>query len=476
MRAGLSKTVTWRTLSLSTLWGKFHAKVITRKFVQDVGILTIANFAGAGLNFVQGILVARWLGPELYGVAALVMAYSGLVYGVFDARSMTASVKYLGEYHARGEHERALAMCKLGYAVDLAVACLTFLVLVLTAHLAAQSIVHDPVVAGLMILYGAALIPRALVGTSSAIFATLGRFPFIAAIEFVITFLRVVLVTGLVLSGWQVAGVIWANALAATAAGLLYGAVAWVLIRRTWGGSIFQGKLKALKGGRRQIFAFLAYNDLGALVGIIPKQLDAILLGYFRGPTEVGYYKLAKSMSNVVDYLRSPLHSVTFPRWTRLWGLGHKQTLHQEVRNLAIWVGLPLGLTVLIVTGFVPFVLPLFVGENYLPAIRSAQLLFVGSAIYLSFFWLRPLYLAKNFVRELFVVSSSVTIIFGLVCPVFVWGWGYMGASTWMLARYVVGTGITGFWLWRQSKKHGDVIGRNNQTQMTQMDGAANEI
>ena len=249
-----------KALSLPALWGAFRTKIVARKFVQNVGVLTIANFVGAALNFVQGILVARWLGPELYGVVALVMTYPNLVHGFFDARSVTASVKYLGEYHALGQRDRALAMCKLGYAVDLAVACLTFLVLVLTAHFAARSIVHDPAVAGLMVLYGAALIPRALVGTSNAILATLGHFPFIASIEIVTTVIRTVLIVGLVLAGWQVAGVVWANAIAATAMGLLYGVFAWVLVRRAWGGSVLRGSLKALKGRRREIFSFLAYN------------------------------------------------------------------------------------------------------------------------------------------------------------------------------------------------------------------------
>lgn len=448
---------------MTTLWESFRRGIIARKFVRDVSALTAANFLVAAMNFVQGILVARWLGPELYGVAALVMTYPNLVNGVFDARSVSTSVKYLGEYHALGQRDCALAMCKLGYVVDLSVACLTFLALLLTARFAAQSIVHDPAVAGLMILYGAAFIPRALVGTSNAILTTLGRFPFIAAIEIVTNSFRIVLVISLVLAGWQVAGVVLANAVAAAAAGLCYGVVAWVLIPRAWGKSIFRGSLKVLKGRRRQIFAFLAYNDLGALVGMIPKQLDTLLLGYFRNPTEVGYYRLAKSISSGVDYLRVPLYSVTYAQLARLSALGQHQAFGRTVRKLAVWIGLPLGLTVLAGTGFVPMVLSMLVGENYLPAVRAAQLLLVGSAIILAFFWLRPVYLARGFARDLFVVDSSVTLVLGLIYPLVVWTWGYMGSSSWMLGLYVLGTGLTGFWLWAQGRRKPEVTGTIKQ-------------
>jgi O-antigen/teichoic acid export membrane protein len=449
MQSGSGKIATWQTWSLTNLWVAFRAAIVARKFVRNVGVLTGANFVRAALTVVQGIIVARWLGPELYGVTALVMTFPNLVYGFFDARSLSASVKYLNEYHARGEHDRALAMCQLGYGVDMAVSCLTFVVLMFTADWAARTIAHHPAVAGLMVLYGAALIPRALVGTSNAILVTLGRFPLIASIEMAASFLRVVLVIGLVLAGWQVAGVIWANAVAATATGLLYGVLAWTLIRQAWGGSIFQGSLRTLKGRRREIFSFLAYNDLTALIGMIPRQLDAVLLGYFRNPTDVGYYKLAKSISNFSGYLLGPLKSVTYGELTRLWGLGQKHAFARKVRKVALWIGLPLGLLVLLGAGLMSFALPLLVGEVYIPAIAATQLLFIGSAISLAFFWLRLIYLAQGHVRQLFSLNCSVTIIFGLIYPFVIQEWGYMGASAWMLALNVVGTGCSGFWLWK---------------------------
>lgn len=441
-----------QTVFLATVRKNFHASLLARKFVQDVGALTVANVAGAVLNIVQGVLVARWLGPESYGLVGLAMTYPSFIYALFDARSVSASMKFLSEYHARSERDRALAMCRLSYAIDIAVACFTFVVLVVTAHLVAEKIAHDSTVAGLMVLYGAALIPQALIGTSTAVLATLGRYPLIASLEIVSTLFRVVLVIGFVLAGSQVAGVIWANALAAAAAGFFYASFAWPLICRTWGSSIFGGSLKALKGARREIFKFIAYNDLTALIGTIPNQLDAMLLGYFRGPTEVGYYKLAKSMSAVVEYVIKPLNSVTYPELARLRALGHRQALIQKVRNLAIWIGLPLALAVLLGSGLIPIVLPLLVGDRYLPAVCATQLLFIASALSLAFFWMKPVYLAEGYVRQWFILGSSVTVSLALVYPFIVREWGYVGASGWILMLQFGVTMSTGLWLWTNRK------------------------
>jgi O-antigen/teichoic acid export membrane protein len=332
-----------QTLPLPALWTAFRIKVLGRKFVRDVGVLTIANAMAAMLSFMQGILVARWLGPELYGVTALVMSYPSLVYTFFDARSSEVSVRYLSEFHARGEHERVLAICKFGYLVDGAIAVVAFVVVMFTAPWAARNIAHEPESAGLIIVFAAALVPNALVGTASATLATLGRFSLIAKINVLTTFLRMAVVLGFVSTGWQIAGVVWGNVIATMISGLWYGTCAWLSTRRVWGAFPFHGSWQALRGRRREILVFLAYNDLSALLGIIPKQLDITLLGYFRNSAEVGYYKLGKNLSGVVSYVVRPLQSVIYPELSLLWAKGNNQDFRHKVQRLALRVGLPLG-------------------------------------------------------------------------------------------------------------------------------------
>jgi O-antigen/teichoic acid export membrane protein len=261
-----------------------------------------------------------------------------------------------------------------------------------------------------------------------------------------------VLVLGLVLAGWQVAGVIIANAIAAIAAGLIYGSIAWTLIRETWGASVLQGRLQALKGARREIFAFFAYSDLNTLIRIVPAQMDALLLGYLRSPTEVGYYKLAKSLSSAVGYVVGPLQSVTYPELARLWALGYRQALLRKVGRLLLWIGLPLGMAVLVGAALMPRALPLLVGDIYFPAVPATQLLLIASAISVASFWLRPLYLAKGCVREWFIISCVAIVAFAAFYPLGVMRWGYMGAAGSMLLMYALGVILSVFWLWKVLK------------------------
>src|SRR5215510_14534197 len=111
-----------QTWSLQVVCETIRTTILKRKFVRDVGVLTVANVIVAALSFVQGIVVARWLGPQLYGITVLVMSYPNLLFAFFDARSVEVSMLYLAEFHVRQERDCLLAMCKIGYTVDVMIA------------------------------------------------------------------------------------------------------------------------------------------------------------------------------------------------------------------------------------------------------------------------------------------------------------------------------------------------------------------
>jgi O-antigen/teichoic acid export membrane protein len=423
--------MTWSSLSFETLWSAFRTKVIRRKFVQDVGVLTAANLAGAALNFVQGILVARWLGPENYGVAALIMTYPGLLFSIFDARSHAASVKFVSEFHARGQRDHVLAMCKVGYGADLAVAVLAFLTVVVTADWASERILQRSDAMPLMLAYAGAFIPQALGGTSYAVLSALGRFALIARLTLATTALRVSLVLALVWSGYEVAGIVWGNAIGMAAAGAAYGAVAYSAQKRAWGSSWLRGQWRILQGRRREIVGFLAYNNVVTLLGTVPNQLDVLLLGYFRNPTEVGYYKLARSIAEGLRYLVGPLQSVTYPRFARLWASGDSEALARDVRRCAIRVGIPLGCIALAGIPLVTIMLPILVGQAYLPAIAIAMVLMAGSSVWLFLFWLRPCYFAMGNIASWTTTGALSAGVFLPVLPLIAWRWGYLGVTWW---------------------------------------------
>jgi O-antigen/teichoic acid export membrane protein len=408
----------------------FRTQVLGRKFVQDVGVLTVTNFVTAILNFMQGILVARWLGPELYGVAALVMSYPALIHTVFDARSSEISVKYLSEFHARNERDRVLAVCNLGYTLDFAIAFLAFLVVLATAPWAVRNITHRADTVGLVIICASALLPQSLVGTSWATLVALRRFSLIACVTVLSTVVRTALVLALVLTGWQVKGVIWGTSASTAVTALLYGVIAWKVTHRTWGTFPLRGGWQTLQEYRPEILRFLVYNEINTLLGLVPKQMDLILIGYFRNAMEAGYYKLAKSLASIVGYLVDPLQGVIYPDLMQQWTLGGIKGLRSRVCKLAFHVGLPLALLLLVSIPLTSTVLTWLLGTAYLPAISATRLLLIGMSFWLGFFWLRPLYYSTGRVKVWTIGTGIYVFCFSILAFPIIKLHGYIGLAS----------------------------------------------
>jgi O-antigen/teichoic acid export membrane protein len=420
--------------------------------VRSVGALTAANVASLLLSLVQGILVARWLGPTSYGVAALVMSYPALVFTFFDARSAEATTKFLSEFHAAGRREQALATCQLGYLLDLAIALAALFVVWLSAPLAVQQLDLPADAAFLVVLSAAAGVPRALVGTSSSVVAILGRFPMLAAIDAGVTVIRVALVIGLVSLGYGVAGVVWGNALGGAATGLGYAVVGLRAISGTWGSLLRDSSPAALRGRRREILSFVVYSDVYALTGLVQKKLDVVLLGYLRGPSEVGFYALAKNIVALANQVVGPLQNVAYPEMLRLHGIGGEAAIRSRLRRgLPLLAGLGFAGGAVAVAAM-PTAVLLLVDSRYAPAIPVAQILLVGMVALFVLFWFRPMLLVVGWIGRWTAGSAANAVGNLLLWLLLIPPLGAIGAALGWTASVILG--YVGFFLfyelWRR--------------------------
>ena len=435
--------------SINTL-RRLTKRTIGRRFVRDAGVLGAANGFVAVIAIVQGLLIARWLGAELYGVFALTIAYPSLIHAVLHARGGQAAVKYLSEFGAKRDWSGARAMAQLSYAVDLAAGLGTVAIVAGTAWWAEGRIIHADGMALPAILYAAALVPRSLYGSSHAVLSTLRRFPLIGLVDIVSAMARAGLVLGLVAGGFGVRGAIVGSAIGIALQGVLAVVVSYPIARRAWNGSWVTARLSDLRGRQREIFRFIGFSGLGDLVGVLTKQADILLLGALAGPEGAGFYRLAKAVSGSVGYLVIPLQAVTYPRFAHLAALGKQGELRKLTVRLGVFIGLPAGALVLGALPLVSRLLLPVVGPDYGAAVGIVQLLLVSSAVWLTLFWLRPLYFARGqiavWVSFTAALSFMLVVGFAIAAPL----WGYVGVALVSAVTHTVGHVVAGAWALRQ--------------------------
>jgi O-antigen/teichoic acid export membrane protein len=224
--------------------------------------------------------------------------------------------------------------------------------------------------------------------------------------------------------------------------GLAYAAVAAPALRRETGAWWWNGPIAVLAGRRAEVAGFVLWSSLNATVGLIPKQADVLVLGYFKGPAETGYYRLAKSVASLAGYLAGPLQTVAYPELVRLAG-GDLAAWRRRVRGLALRTGLPLGLAGLVAVPLGGWLVPRLAGATFLPAVTTTWLLLAGSVLWLACFWLRPAFLSLGLIRPWSAIAAGIGLLDGVAMLWVAPAWGHAGmAWLWLLWGGVVGHAV----------------------------------
>jgi O-antigen/teichoic acid export membrane protein len=414
----------------------FIRRARTSAFARDAGVLGASQAIAIAFAVVQGIIVARILGPRSYGIVALIAGIPALVYVFFDIRSVDAAVRYLGEFAGADRDAEALAFFKLTILADIVVSMVALAVVAGSSHWAAEHVARDRTVAGLLVAYALGIVCHSPAIGSSAVLMTVGRYRTLAGLTVVVSLVRAALIVGLVAGGLGVAGAVLGGAMAQATEGMLLLIAGSRISREVWGSGWMSADLAPLRPRYREILRFLFWSDLGSLLGLITKQLDIVVVGYFAGPTQAGYYRLAKSIGSLPGVVISPLQNVTYQRFARLRAAGVEE-LRTALRRVAMVVALPLAALTILVIPAVPVALRLVAGPRYAPATVAAQVFVALSAVWMLTLWLKPIALTLQEVRGWALAAGLTAMLsvagFLLVTPAF----GFEGTA-W--ARLFAGT------------------------------------
>ncbi len=388
-------------------WG-FLRTVRQSLLAREVGSLWMAEVVVLATAITQAAVVARALGPERFGTAALVLGTTALVFTFLDPQSQEAVVKYLGGHHAVGRVRHALAVPKVAYGADLLIGVAGLAVVAASSSWLADNVIHSHAADHLLLIYAAASTLAAPSTTSRSILTTFRRFSTVAVLQAGSAVFRTALVIVLVVAGAGVAGVVYGTAISVVVESVCAGVLAHRTVRRELGASWWSGRRATLGEQFREMVRFMVYTDLTTLVTAFVKQADLVALGLVRGPAEAGYYRLARSMTAPLASIVTPLQQVVYPRFAALAGTGDATAMGKAARRYTVNVGLPVAALALLGLPLLPFVVPAVAGSEYRPAVGVAAVLVAGGALSLPAFWSRPMLLAGGHVR--FLLSVSIVL------------------------------------------------------------------
>lgn len=386
-----------------------------RRFITGLSWTAGAQVASQLVTFGAGVLLARLLSPNDFGVVAMAMVYTTFVW-ILGQTGFNSAIVYLDDVSEAD-------LCTM-YWANLGTNALLFAGAAALSPLVGSFFRNQQVVP-VVIVASSGLVAAALGGVQRTLlekrleFRTLARNQFVAS------------------SAYAVAAVIMA----------LSGMGVWALVLGRLLEQATDSALAAISAGWRPKLAF-SRGSLWRLAGYGSKvwagnllfygqeNLDNLIVGRFLGATPLGYYSMAFRLANVPRWIYSGVVGrVMFPSFSsgkEELSLLRKTYLRISSYSVLIAVGLCTGLA-LVAEEFVGVVY----GAKWLPAVAPLRILAVAAGIYCVGQVAGPVLLAmgKPGLQTALVFGSSSMLLGGALVGI---RWGITGVALAVLAAVTV--------------------------------------
>jgi len=303
-----------RTISsrLEALLERFIKNPLLQRVLRNASYLFSAQTVSAGLSFAQGVLAARTLGIAGVGQLEAIIQFSSNINRLTSFRMGELVISYVGEFTEDGRGEYAAAVYKMAALSEAGSSLLAFAVVVLLAPWGAEFFAHDPALADLCILYGLTILANGITESSTGLLQYFDRFKRLA----VVTVLQSILTLGLISYAFFSRGTLLHILIAYLAGKVVWsGAISIAALleaRKQWGNGWWLEPLSLLKGRFRELFHFAFNTNITGTITLITRDSETLWLAGFASLTQVGYYKIAKAIMNILIIPVNPLISTTF--------------------------------------------------------------------------------------------------------------------------------------------------------------------
>jgi O-antigen/teichoic acid export membrane protein len=359
---------------------------VFRGFLKHTGWLTGSSALIIALSAVQGILTARMLGVEVWGMLAIAMGFAEVTDRLLSFRMNEFVVKWVTHLREDGPAKASTAF-RFALAADVASALVAFVIVELLAGWGAAVFAKDPEFAwafravALMLVFQAG--QNTLIGMLQVNrdFRAQGMIQTGAMAASVCGMIAVYLAHGGIVG--VIAVLVGASALNAV--------LLWTLSLRAADKVLLPGWLRQefvkFDGLGREMMRFAILGNLRGTLQSIMNDGDMLILGYLRNPADVAYYKLAKSIVQIASLPNMPLVGASYPEFasavaTKSWDQ-FRSLMRRGSKVAALWL-LPVSVGLLLLAR--PAIATLY-GQSFLPATPILAVLLIGIIVDGILFW-----------------------------------------------------------------------------------------
>ena len=419
---------------LRSWWQDRHLRGVIR----SSSYLFSSNGISAVLSAFQGIFAARLLTPAGYGlVSGTVIVFVTNINRLLSFRMSEVTVKYMEQYLAEGRKDKAGAAARSIATAEALTSVAAYLVLLAFSPLAARFFAKDMSTVPLFAFYGLVLLSNLIYETSTGVLQTTNRFDRLAVISVVQSIITASIIFWAFLAKRGMWEVLSAYFLGKTFAGIAIAVSAYLELNNKLGPGWWKASHKLLPQWR-EMGLFAINTNLNGTVNLIVRDSETLLIGFFRSQTEVGYFRIALAIINLVMMPIDPFIGPTYAQITRTiaqreWALTTR--LLKRISAISAAWTLSAG-GVLALFGW--WIIPFLYSKQYIYTYPAMLILLIGYGFANIFQWNRPLLLALGMpdypLKAAAITGAVKSILSVFILPVV----GFLGEAVILTGYFLV--------------------------------------
>jgi O-antigen/teichoic acid export membrane protein len=381
---------------------------IMKKFLFETKELILSQGTIAILAIVQIRIVAKSLGPESYGIIGVYLGIIGLCFRFLSSRN---SDLLLINFKS---HKGNFLKSSIIFELLMGIISLSFalLLMVISVNFELLNIESIPIY---LIIFVFSRIFLNLLEVFKGMFTHIGDMKIYSLVETLNNILRFILVVGLILYDPTIKNFFFALTLHSFITGFI---VLFILIAKNTN----QNK----KVGLKEYFNLSRNNFLkiraDQAVGLIPAQLDVVVIGLLTDFYSAGIYRVARKLVEPVNYIVVALSP---------WMLNKISSNDKfDFRNLTYRILIPIsgGLLILYIS-LGEELIRIIAGIDYINSYQPLLILLIGYLSYLLTFWTRHYLFLNNLILQHTIGRSIYLVIFVVLSSLLIDKFSYSGVA-----------------------------------------------
>lgn len=432
---------------------------VLRRVLRNTSYLFSSQSATTVFSFVQSIFAARLLGVELLGLLGIITTFVTNVNQLFSFRMGEFIVRFMGKELNDRNIDRAGAVVKAAALTEGITSILAYVALYLLAPLGvslfAGAYAGDPMVIGLVRLFGLSILAQLTSETANGILQITNHFRTQAAINLIQGGVTAALILVAFLIKADFLFVLWAYLIGKLITGIAPILMAVLYLNRHLKAGWWHAPLSQLPSFK-DMAKFAVSTNLNGTVKMLATGSEALWVGLFLDTSAVGLYKVALGIVSPFMLPVSAFLATTFPEVTRSVVAKKWSELKQLLKRVSlislVWSAVGLIGTLLLGR----WALSTFYGADFVGGYSALVILILGFGVSNIAFWNRSLLLAFTRPNTPLLIMAGSMVVKILLSFVVIPAFGINGAAALLAGNLFLSVGAIaaiGLLLVRKSEK-----------------------